>query len=41
MKKIAKHVGRNSRVTCNHIPLEGVKLTMIKGKRNGAFIEIL
>jgi len=30
--KGAKHVGRKTRAKCNHIPLEGLKLTMIKGK---------
>jgi hypothetical protein len=40
-EKGAKHVGRKTRATCNHMPLEGLKLTMTKGKRESAFIEFL
>jgi hypothetical protein len=37
--KGAKHVGRKAKATCNHIPPECLKLTMIKGKRENVFIE--
>jgi len=40
-EKGAKHVGRKIRATRNHIPLEGLKLKLIKGKRESAFIDFL
>jgi len=32
-EKGTKHVGCKTRATCNHIPLEGLKLTMINPYR--------
>jgi len=40
-EKGAKQVGRKTRATCNHIPLEGLKLTIIKEERESAFLEFL